>query len=213
MTSPITRISVRRRSRGYGKPIAAIVLIALVFLLGAYVEAPALAALDAAALEAMSEARSAAWDAFATLFDALGSTAGFAALTLLLAVVWFALGRRRDAALTLGVTLLAWILNAIVKHAFARPRPEADALFGADGFSYPSGNATIAAALIGFAALAAADRSRGGAAKAAIATVAVLLVLAFGATRVYAGVHYPTDIIGGYMLGLAAMLIAAAFRK
>ncbi len=156
--------------------------------------------------------KSAAADGVAHAFDVAGSTVGFAAITLLFAGVFFVRRRGWDAALTFAATIGGWGLNAIAKNVYDRPRPELEALFAADGFSYPSGNATIGAALIGYAALAWFAEARTPAAKTAIAIAAVALTLLFGVTRIYAGVHFATDIIGGYALGTAFLTVLALIR-
>ncbi|WP_199614847.1 phosphatase PAP2 family protein [Paenibacillus alkalitolerans] len=147
-------------------------------------------------------------------FDWIGSTTGYAVITVI-TVIAFLIGRRVAAA---GLTLLsvagAYALNTLVKMFVERPRPDIEPLFAADGFSFPSGNATIAVALFGYAAVVMTGvivRSRSW--TTVVSCAAAALILLIGAFRVYAGVHYASDIIAGYLLGAAWLFIVLSLHR
>jgi len=213
MTAPITRIPLKRKASAVRLLLAAAALLALFLAIGAGLGSPGVKAFDTSIHDALRSLKSPAADGVAHAFDFAGSTIGFAAITLLLAGAFLLLRRGWDAALTFAATIGALALNAIAKNVYDRPRPELEALFSADGFGYPSGNATIGAALIGYAAIAFLAEARTPAAKTGIALAAMLLIALFGGTRIYAGVHYATDIVGGYALGLAYVSALALIRR
>lgn len=103
-----------------------------------------------------------------------------------------------------------------LKSLFERPRPEVEALIEASGTSFPSGNALMSASFYGFLALLLIrvrqkrGPGRNRAPDIAIAVAAAALVLLIGVSRVYLGVHYPSDILAGYTMGGAWLLICAA---
>jgi undecaprenyl-diphosphatase len=103
------------------------------------------------------------------------------------------------AAAFVGGSLLDWMLKTIVH----RPRPPyAEAYYRATGFSFPSGHAMMSLVAFGMLAyLLVAFRVRGRGARIAVATVAVGLIVLIGFSRLYLGVHYFSDVVGGYAAG------------
>ncbi|MEU9044738.1 MULTISPECIES: phosphatase PAP2 family protein [unclassified Kitasatospora] len=100
------------------------------------------------------------------------------------------------------------LLRLGVMHACGRPRPpRMNWATDASGFSFPSGHSFTATVSAGLLALAVA-RARPARAGAAIAGAAVFAV-AIGLTRVYLGVHWPLDVLGGWLLA-AGWLAAGA---
>lgn len=152
---------------------------------------------------------------FAREMTALAGTPVLTVVTTVLAG-WFAVRREWTLmaillAAVLGETLLANGLKAL----FDRPRPDiVPHLVHATGKSFPSGHATSAAAVyLTMAALVASD-VKNRAARAYVFSVAVILALIVGASRVYLGVHYPTDVIGGLSFGAAwAAIVWIAARR
>ena len=133
---------------------------------------------------------------------ALGGTAVLALMVLAVAG-FLAMTRRSHAAVTVLVSVVGGILvSQGAKLAFARPRPEL-VPHGAEIYtaSFPSGHAMMAAVVyLTLGALLARTQS-GRSVKTYILAVAVILTLLVGATRVYLGVHWPTDVLAGWALG------------
>jgi undecaprenyl-diphosphatase len=118
----------------------------------------------------------------------------------------------RPLALLAGAQLGSIALYDLIKPLVGRPRPAVGHLVAtATGFSFPSGHATQATAVLGALAYLASATApwRTRVAAWAAATIVVLLV---GFSRVYLGVHWASDVIGGWTLGalwLAALLATA----
>jgi undecaprenyl-diphosphatase len=114
-------------------------------------------------------------------------------------------GGRRPALAIVAAVLFANIASSLLKAAFDRPRPDLIAhLDHVSSASYPSGHAISAAALYLTLALLAPVQWR-----RATWTLAVLMIGFTGLSRIMLGVHWPSDIVGGTLLGAAFALTAA----
>jgi len=102
-----------------------------------------------------------------------------------------------------GTLAASWLLANAAKAAVQRARPVVeDALVHAGGTSFPSGHA-FASAATGTTVTLLLWPALGQKARVAVPTVAALLTLATGADRVLLGAHYPSDVVGGILLGVA----------
>jgi undecaprenyl-diphosphatase len=128
-----------------------------------------------------------------------------------LAVWRLAAAGRKHAAVLLAVAALGGeALDQILKLCFHRPRP--DAFFGlADPatYSFPSGHALADTCFYGVLAAVLAARTQPVAAKAGLWALAAALAGLIGLSRVYLGVHYPSDVLAGYA---AAVVWVGAVR-
>jgi len=119
--------------------------------------------------------------------------------------------RRRDAVLLTIVVLSAEALNESMKLVFHRPRPEP--FFGyplPDTYSFPSGHSFLSFCFyLGLAEIL-IDPGWTRARKLGAWAAAIALVLLIGLSRVYLGVHYPTDVLAGYAGAIAWTAIARA---
>jgi undecaprenyl-diphosphatase len=134
----------------------------------------------------------------------LGSPAVLSLLTLGV-LGYLAIDGRRGAALLVAVAVVGGgLLSVLLKLGFARPRPELVAhLVREESFSFPSGHATMATATyltLGVLLAREAPRPR---VKFYIVAAALAVAVLVGLTRIYLGVHWPTDVLGGWCLGAA----------
>jgi undecaprenyl-diphosphatase len=122
-------------------------------------------------------------------------------------------GRWLDSAFLISAAVGAVVLSMVTKHLVGRARPTAFFRTSATGYSFPSGhalNATCFALALGLILWRLPWRR---AAKIAGSLGLAAYVLCVGASRMVLGVHYPTDVLGGFLLGVAwLLLLAALFR-
>lgn len=121
-----------------------------------------------------------------------------------LVAAWLLWQRRRRAALIImTVPIFAGMTNSLLKEAFGRARPDiVPHLDQIGNLAYPSGHASNAMAFFLLAALILAGKHR-----RLWCSAAILLALVIGASRLALGVHWPSDVIGGWLWGTAFALI------
>ena len=131
----------------------------------------------------------------------------FGALYVLLVV-----GDRRGAFHLLLALVGSSLMIAGLKGLLERPRPLGHRLVDAGGYSYPSGHAVSAAVLYVTLALVGSKHFKGPAYRHMLVALAVAVTLLVAASRVYLGVHYPSDITSGTALGAGwAVLLTSVF--
>jgi len=93
----------------------------------------------------------------------------------------------------------ALVLDISLKYAFHRQRPTPFFVPLPHTYSFPSGHALFSFCFYGVLAGLIADRVKSRAVEVCVWVAAALLIAAIGLSRIYLGVHYPTDVIAGYV--------------
>jgi len=132
------------------------------------------------------------------LISLLGSVGVLVALSLLTISLFYYLHRPRAATLLATTMAGVAVLDLVLKDAFHRVRPLAFFGTSPSSYSFPSGHALASLCFYGALAAILSARIAGRQARLCIWTIAVLLVAMIGFSRVYLGVHYPSDVIAGY---------------
>jgi membrane-associated phospholipid phosphatase len=112
--------------------------------------------------------------------------------------------------LVLALVGSTWMIEGL-KGFLERPRPLGHRLVEAGGYSYPSGHAVSAAVLYVTLALVGSRHFKGPAYRHMLIALAVATTLLVAASRVYLGVHYPTDVASGTALGAGWAVLLASF--
>lgn len=130
------------------------------------------------------------------------------AVATVIGVIIYAVKRRVYKALFLAVAVGgAGVLNAILKLLFERQRPDLwEQLITEATFSFPSGHAMASSALA-FGVILLFWRTKY---RWFVLAVAVIYTVVIGVSRLYLGVHYPTDIVGGWLMSAAWVMLTAS---
>ena len=136
--------------------------------------------------------------------SAVGSPFASTLLAVIAIVTFMVLSRRHDA-VVLALTIAgANIVDHVLKVSFHRPRPTPFFdLPEPESFSFPSGHALVAFCFCAMAARLLSAPIQRLAIRSAIWITATLITLVIGFSRIYLGVHYPSDVAGGYAAGAA----------
>jgi undecaprenyl-diphosphatase len=143
-----------------------------------------------------------------TFFSQVGSPSVMTVLSIVsFLILWRE--RWRRAAILLAITFAgAGLIDEVLKLSFRRARP--DAYFNypePHSFSFPSGHAVFAFCFFGMLASLVTARHESAMVRVFVWGWATVLIALIGLSRIYLGVHYPTDVIGGY---IAAFIWVAA---
>lgn len=142
---------------------------------------------------------------------ALGGILLTSMATLAAIVALLFLRLRREAVLFAATVALGWLLNNLMKAAVGRARPDiVPHLTEVGGMSFPSGHSFASAMVYIGMALAFASLSRRHAVRYTLVGAAMALSAAIAWSRVLLGVHYPSDVIAGWLGGTAWAFTAAA---
>jgi len=136
-------------------------------------------------------------------------------VTLAAAAGLYAVGRRWDAVFAVA-TLLGDAADVVLKVVVARPRPGVE--FARDyetllTFSFPSGHATHTFIFYGYLIVVVAALPVGATWRRAAQAALALLIVLTGLSRVYLGAHWPSDVVGGWLLGALMLWALLAARR
>lgn len=110
-------------------------------------------------------------------------------------------GWRKEAAIMAACLGGAAFLNWVLKHLFVRARPDLFRLVSETGYSFPSGHAMVSLCFYGILAYIIGRRLSGRSRQIFLYLFTGGLVVSIGFSRIYLGVHYPSDVAAGYIAG------------
>ena len=147
------------------------------------------------------------------LVTASGSTS-FYFFASLLVCGWYLYSQQRDR-LYMYVVCLAGggILNQVLKRIFERVRPDIFPVIAESGYSFPSGHAMGAICFYGILAYFAGLGLKNRTMRWLLMAAAGAYILLIGLSRVYLGVHYPTDILAGYTAGATWLFFCITLHR
>lgn len=122
-------------------------------------------------------------------------------LVVLVVVAAFAPGKRPGwcCAVNLGLVVL---INQVLKFVVQRPRPDGFRLATVSGFSFPSGHSMAAMAFFGLLAWLVWRYEKDRRQRALLVAAFAFVIVMIGVSRIYLGVHYASDVIGGFCLSV-----------
>jgi undecaprenyl-diphosphatase len=133
------------------------------------------------------------------LFSIIGDTPAVIVLSLVvLLFLYFVLKHRTELILFVAAIVGSAILNLILKYFFQRARPDIHRLVEIAGYSFPSGHAMNACTVYTITSFLLWHNISTRTGRTILIIISASMILTIGLSRIYLGVHYPSDIIGGY---------------
>ncbi|OPG94463.1 phospholipid phosphatase [Chryseobacterium mucoviscidosis] len=135
------------------------------------------------------------------LFTWIGSGIPVVIITILSMVVLYVFLKHRRELLFLGCVIAgSAILNTLLKLMFHRARPTIHRIIEVSGYSFPSGHSMAAFSLYGGLAFLIWKHIPTAVGRVLMIIVSAMFILMIGMSRIYLGVHYPSDVVGGYFM-------------
>ena len=132
-------------------------------------------------------------------------------IVLMLIILFFAVKDKKHFVLILLSAVLTVLLNYVLKSIFMRERPFDLMIVSEWGYSFPSGHAMISIGFYGYLLylLRRCDFSF----KNYLMVMICILIFLIGISRIYLGVHYPTDVIAGYSIASSFLILYIEFTR
>ena len=127
-------------------------------------------------------------------------------ILLLIIIAFCCFKRKLGTSITLNAIMVS-LLNLLLKNIFMIARPDTFNFIKETGFSYPSGHAMISLAFYGFIIYLIYKKMKDKHLKCIFIFLFVLCIFLIGFSRIYLGVHHFSDIIGGYLISFAYLLL------
>lgn len=149
------------------------------------------------------------FDTFFKTITKLGNT-----ITIIILAIILILTLKKEDKYLIGINVITTVLtNQILKHIIRRERPPHLRLIKEGGFSYPSGHAMISIALYGMLIYIVNKNIKNKYLKITLTIILSLIILGIGLSRIYVGVHYPSDILSGYILSLVIIILVVNYTN
>ncbi|WP_172357756.1 phosphatase PAP2 family protein [Lactococcus insecticola] len=110
-----------------------------------------------------------------------------------------------------GNVIVVALLVQFLKGVYGRTRPSLKHLVVENGLSFPSGHASASIVLYGALMVLICQRLQSSELKWLVRVIFSIIIVLIGLSRIYLGVHFPTDILGGWLLGASLLLATFPF--
>ena len=199
-----------RLSRASAVTVSVAACAAVAVILGREVAEGETRRVDTAILDAIHRHASPLLDhvfAFATF---MGGPGVIAVAVALIAYAFLRVSRREAAIMAIGM-IVAEVLDLVLKELFDRVRPDLWLRVAVSGESFPSGHALASTVIYGLVAYTLARRWPGH--TTLIGAIAVLVVAAIAFSRLYLGVHWPSDVVAGVAIGYVCLTATILYAR
>ena len=144
------------------------------------------------------------WHPFYLTVTKLGNPSMIIALTIFLVALLLLTKRYLEGIwLSAGFVIVAGIVNPLIKHAIYRQRPTLEHLVTETSYSFPSGHSATSMVVFGTLIFILPGIVKSKYWRLALQILLGLLILLIGCSRIYLGVHFPSDILAGFLLSLS----------
>lgn len=187
--------------------LAAAILMIFFILITALVVTNNIAWFDDAIYNFIISFRSEPLDFVLKTITKLGNTLTIMFIVIIMLIIL----NKRDRVILGSNTIITVGLNQAIKHILRRPRPDHLRLIKQGGFSYPSGHSMIAVCVYGIMIYLINKKVQNKKLRITLSILLTILILLIGISRIYVGVHYPSDVLAGFILSTVILLLNITF--
>lgn len=142
---------------------------------------------------------------FWTTITVLGNTVVIFGIALLLAFFFYQKNWKAESYFVFGGLAVLGLVSTAMKYLYQRPRPSIEWLIQTIGYSFPSWHTASTLLVAGILVIILHQRMKAGLRRSLFQLGLLLLAVLVGVSRIYVGVHYPSDILGGWLLSLCLL--------
>ena len=145
---------------------------------------------------------------FATPIAKFITNFGGAMFLILLTILLFIFIKNKKIGLSISINLFViTILNQILKYILQRPRPTEFRIIEETGYSFPSGHSMVSMAFYGYIIYLIYRYVKNKYVKWSLIVFLSILICFIGVSRIYLGVHYTSDVLGGFLISLSYLVL------
>lgn len=128
-------------------------------------------------------------------------------IIVLVVILFVIIARNRHALFLVVSSIDCFLLTIIFKHLIGRSRPTELKLIEQGGYSFPSGHTMFAVCVYGYLFYLAITKIKNKILRYTVSILLLLVILSIGVSRIYVGVHFASDVLAGYLLGVCYLLL------
>ena len=128
-------------------------------------------------------------------------------IIVLVVILFVIIVRNRHALFLVVSSIDCFLLTIIFKHLIGRSRPTELKLIEQGGYSFPSGHTMFAVCVYGYLFYLAITKIKNKILRYTVSILLLLVILSIGVSRIYVGVHFASDVLAGYLLGVCYLLL------
>jgi len=122
-------------------------------------------------------------------------------------ILLFVIKNKKTPLLIIINLVCVFLSSQLLKIIFRRARPDGEFLVGASGYSYPSGHAMVSLAYFWFILYLIKKNVKSKLMRIILTIITIVLIFLIGFSRIYLGVHYTSDVLGGFILAIGYLMI------
>lgn len=139
---------------------------------------------------------------------------GSATWMIIFTIILFLIIRKKKQNILLGANVcIVTIINQILKYIFKRARPTDFIIVTETGYSFPSGHSMVSMAFYGYLIYLIYKNIENKYLKWILIIILSILIILIGISRIYLGVHYASDVLGGFLLSIAYLILYINITK